>query len=122
MEKKPADTWIYYFADGQEKQILHYENGKLNGLEQVFYQNGNIKSEKTFQNDLIIGISVKSELRLFNKKGSPRQFSKTTPFESKSRVPIPAFSILPGVFRSESFFTYQSFWCWSWFKPPHHAQ
>jgi antitoxin component YwqK of YwqJK toxin-antitoxin module len=44
--------WVWYHMNGKIKEIAQYEDGKLNGVDSIFYENGNINKIIGFKNGL----------------------------------------------------------------------
>ena len=42
---------IYYWKNGKVKSKVHYKNGRMNGLFQSFYENGDLEEEGNYQYD-----------------------------------------------------------------------
>jgi antitoxin component YwqK of YwqJK toxin-antitoxin module len=57
-------TLIWYFENGQIKEIANYKNGKRHGLQHFFYENGNLSEQGYFINGHSVGI-----WSYYNKKG-----------------------------------------------------
>ena len=49
---KMQGVWTSYFADGSVKQIQTFRNDELNGLYQIYGQNGKVMTEGNYQNGL----------------------------------------------------------------------
>ncbi len=49
---KMQGVWTTYFADGSVKQVQTFRNDSLNGLHQIYAQNGKIVTEGNYQNGL----------------------------------------------------------------------
>ncbi len=54
-----TDSIVTYFPDGSIESITHLKNSLREGKSTLFYENGNIKEERFYQNDKVTG-TVKS--------------------------------------------------------------
>tara|TARA_Y100000589_G_scaffold317298_1_gene343082 strand:+ start:10460 stop:13810 length:3351 start_codon:yes stop_codon:yes gene_type:complete len=44
--------WVWYYQNGKTKEIAHYQDGKLNGVDTLYYENGNLENIIEFKNGL----------------------------------------------------------------------
>ena len=50
LDGKEDDTWVYWHANGQKSSQRNYKDGKLDGKLYDWNEDGDIESEKTWQN------------------------------------------------------------------------
>jgi antitoxin component YwqK of YwqJK toxin-antitoxin module len=49
-------VWKVYFESGKLEEVHTWKNGKINGLTQLYYENGNLKAEYTILNEIYSGV------------------------------------------------------------------
>ena len=53
---RPHGTWTFFASNGKSPAIReNYLNGKLEGIRTIYFENGEIKTEETYQFNLITG-------------------------------------------------------------------